>query len=74
MIGKKGGAEIFGLLKYFNPRGISCSPSFAFAGRVQGGLLPLPTFTPPRKIGCASIETPCWERAERSFRSFWRVR
>jgi hypothetical protein len=74
MIGKNGGEEILGVLKYFSPRCSSYLLSEAFAGRVQGGLFPEPTLMPPRKMGCTSMETLCLVRDGRSFLSLWRAK
>jgi hypothetical protein len=49
--GKKDGGSISRFPWYFFARPESKRPYVALAGRVQGGLFPEPTFTPPRKMG-----------------------
>lgn len=49
--GKKSGTSIASMPWYFLARSESKVPYFALAGSVHGGLFPLPTFTPPRKMG-----------------------
>ena len=50
-IGKKGGGPLYSTPKYFAARLPSNGRYFALAGIVNGGLLPVASTRPPRKMG-----------------------